>query len=337
MKRLRFFIAFLFLGIHLHAQQISCNASFKRNAGNSTRCRNFSTASRTYGGELTFEFAAVPSNVLQAQAAITLFVNSDNQGGPPLLFPTELLPISRDITGSGSKKDREYSWCYDTTNMPALSKVSQIGIRFYIDTDNDNLWDSTENRQTCQGAPGTLPVNFLSIKAELVNQTVFLNWTTASESQNAGFYIERRAEGETKFATIGYAVSAHAGGTGGGHTYRFNDSKIPAGRIFYRLRQVDWDGTTSYSEVVAVSNGASAILKLLTYPNPSTGKLNVTLPAGIGKSNIELKKLTGEVVSRWIDYAAPTLTINALSKGMYLLKVYVPQKGESLIEKIMVQ
>lgn len=307
------------------AQKVPCPSTFKRNNGQGC-------TSGIFGGKLTVTFADAPSGNIQALDDIILITTD----GP---IPTKLLPSSREI-----KKSVVYSWCFDDRNVPPANSWTSLVIYLYNDVNNDNIYDSTNTAEknsrnnNCAGSGGAfiLPVSFLSFEAQKVNQTVALNWVTASEIENAGFYVERKAEGEANFTSIGYTMSGLAGGTGAGHTYRFIDPKIPAGRLFYRLRQVDLDGTTSYSEVVTVSNSESAALKILTYPNPSNGNFRLSLPSGIGNTNIELKRVTGEVVSRWNNYSSSNLSFNNLNKGMYLLRVNVLQTGETLIEKIMV-
>lgn len=318
MKSIGFIIGLLIIGIQVNAQLISCpDANFNRNNGNS----------QGQGTTFTFTFQSKIHPLLQLRD-MTLIPNN---GDPPTL---PLVPIanSRQVVNNDSTK---VSWGFDDSNTNPSNQYTFL-INFYIDINGNGVFNSGSEKPRGCGPNGSLPVSYLSFKVEKYNESASLEWTTAAEKENAGFYVERRAEGESKFATIGYTVSGHAVGNGGGHTYRYIDPKIPSGRIFYRLRQVDWDGTTSYSEVVTVSNNQSAALKLLTYPNPSNGNCKLSLPAGIGNTNIELKRVTGEVVSRWNNYSSSNLSFNNLNKGMYLLLVNVIQTGETLIEKIMV-
>jgi hypothetical protein len=317
MKSVVFTLGFIFWSIYLSAQPITCpDPNFKRNNGNSC----------SLGGRISFTFSSKINPLLQ----IRNLIMSPKDGGTATIV--QAIPNTRWV-----KPDSvEAGWCFDINNIPPPSQVT-FAINFYIDLDNNGQFNSgTDEPQGCGSNGPILPVSFLSFEAQKVNQTVALNWVTVSEIENAGFYVERKAEGEANFSSIGYMMSGLAGGTGAGHTYRFIDPQIPAGRLFYRLRQVDWDGTTSYSEVVTVSNNESAALKLLTYPNPSNGNFKLALPSGIGNTNIELKRVTGEVVSRWNNYSSSNLSFNNLNKGMYLLRVNVLQTGETLIEKIMV-
>jgi hypothetical protein len=69
---------------------------------------------------------------------------------------------------------------------------------------------------------------------------VLLTWKTATEANNSGFYIERRNEKEDNYKSIGF-IQGH-GKSNIPHTYSLTDNP-KAGRYFYRLRQIDADGT----------------------------------------------------------------------------------------------
>ena len=96
---------------------------------------------------------------------------------------------------------------------------------------------------------------------------VRLGWTTASEQNSARFEVERSADGRT-FAAIGTVPAA--GSSSALRSYELLDAQLPAGAatLYYRLKQVDQDGSFSYSPVRAVARqGAAEGLAL--YPNPA--------------------------------------------------------------------
>ena len=62
------------------------------------------------------------------------------------------------------------------------------------------------------------------------------------------------------------------------------DSKAPASRLYYRLRQVDLDGTVAYSTVVIVAGTNATLTELVVYPNPTAGRLTATLPVASGRT-----------------------------------------------------
>ncbi|MDB5267267.1 MAG: C-terminal target protein [Hymenobacter sp.] len=120
-----------------------------------------------------------------------------------------------------------------------------------------------------------LPVELVSFTARAQGSAVALSWRTATEKNSQAFEVERSADGAT-FARIG--TVAAAGSSSAPRTYELLDTKLPdnAATLYYRLRQVDQDGTFNYSPVRSiVLKGAVAALSL--YPNPTaTGAATLT-------------------------------------------------------------
>ena len=71
-----------------------------------------------------------------------------------------------------------------------------------------------------------------------------------------------------------------------------DNTVLPKGVSYYRLRQVDFDGRATYSEIKAVRTGNGAII-LSVYPNPSRGTVNVAIPDGIGTFDVSVDDFTG--------------------------------------------
>ncbi len=119
-----------------------------------------------------------------------------------------------------------------------------------------------------------LPVTLVSFGAQYQNGHVNLNWTTASEQNNAYFEIERSIDA-TSWTNIGQ-VQGH-GTTDVYNSYVSVDNLagvIPSGSLYYRLKQVDFNGKFTYSMIrsVDLSNPGPSIA---TYPNPTSNILNV--------------------------------------------------------------
>jgi hypothetical protein len=125
-----------------------------------------------------------------------------------------------------------------------------------------------------------LPVELSAFAATLDAEAVALSWQTATETNNAGFEVERRVDNR-EWQTIHF-VTGH-GTTAEARTYRFTDRHLPfaAKTLTYRLRQVDLDGTSAYGPDVTVGLGAPDRFALLpNFPNPVVGHttLRYTLP-----------------------------------------------------------
>jgi hypothetical protein len=124
----------------------------------------------------------------------------------------------------------------------------------------------------------TIPVELTAFTASTSGESVDLRWSTASETNNAGFDVERSTDGET-FTAIGFEPGV--GTTEEAQSYRFVDREVPfATTLFYRLRQVDTDGTFEYSPVVEVEVTPSAVALLPVAPNPvsTSARLRYELP-----------------------------------------------------------
>ena len=131
------------------------------------------------------------------------------------------------------------------------------------------------------GPSSAIPVELASFDATTEGPEVQLSWQTASETNNAGFAVERRvgARGrgsESAWTQVGFVEGA--GTTEQAQTYRFTDAEVPfeAEQVRYRLRQQDLDGTTSLSDEVTVELGAPSKARLhAPFPNPSAQQATV--------------------------------------------------------------
>jgi pimeloyl-ACP methyl ester carboxylesterase len=119
-----------------------------------------------------------------------------------------------------------------------------------------------------------LPVELSSLDAVVEEEQVTVTWTTASETGNARFQIQRKAE-RGRWTTVGSVEGA--GTTSESRSYRFTDEDLPyaADRLTYRLRQVDTDGMTTLSDPVVVKQGVDKVELLATVPNPASRQARV--------------------------------------------------------------
>ncbi len=110
-----------------------------------------------------------------------------------------------------------------------------------------------------------LPVTLTYFTARQQDSQVLLQWATASEKDNAYFSLEKSRDGQ-QFNEIGRVTGAGTSTTK--RTYAFTDDFPFGGTSYYRLRQVDFDGTSANSKIVVVNSEVTAALKI--YPNPLT-------------------------------------------------------------------
>jgi len=121
---------------------------------------------------------------------------------------------------------------------------------------------------------GVLPITLLSYGATVRNDAVEIKWVTASEVNNDFFSIERSSDSE-RFETVGNAIKGK-GITAEKSTYKTVDESPLYGRSYYRLKQTDFDGKFTYSNVVAFNFEGPRFSSLKAFPNPSSGD-NVTV------------------------------------------------------------
>jgi hypothetical protein len=116
------------------------------------------------------------------------------------------------------------------------------------------------------GICATVPVELESFTAIVNNNNVLLQWSTATETNNSGFNIERKSS-LSDWETIGFVTGF--GTTTEPRSYSYNDAYLNAGSYVYRLKQVDYDGSFEYSDIVEVVTNSPVEYTLdQNYPNP---------------------------------------------------------------------
>jgi hypothetical protein len=174
-----------------------------------------------------------------------------------------------------------------------------------------------------------LPVELLELQAEQQEQAVALNWTTAWETNNDYFEVERSADG-LSFLAIGTVPAA------GNRTvptdYGFLDTDPVPYRNFYRLRQVDSDGKYSLSQMVEIQVLPSDEIRV--GPNPFRGKLQLGLEAaGSSDGQLRLYNAGGQLVyqKKWEfkDRLETEIELGHLAEGVYLYEIKSGTKTQS--------
>ena len=164
------------------------------------------------------------------------------------------------------------------------------------------------------GNNSPLPVELTRFDATAKGQSVNLAWATASEKNSDRFEIQRSATGG-EYTTIGTVKGQ--GSTTTAHNYSFVDSRPLAGTSYYRLRQVDSDGTTAFSPVAAVQTETSTMVAF--YPNPSSDQL--ILPAGVGTVQYRVFNALGQTLLSGKATDNDRLDITSLPKGPFFLEL----------------
>ncbi|GAB3328766.1 hypothetical protein GCM10027511_38710 [Hymenobacter humi] len=164
------------------------------------------------------------------------------------------------------------------------------------------------------GNASPLPVELTRFNATSQAQAVNLSWATASEKNNDRFEVQRSATGDA-FQTIGTVKGQ--GNSSSLHDYTFVDSRPLAGQSYYRLRQVDADGTSTFSPV-ATAQGPNNIC-VAVYPNPSAS--TVTLPATMGAVRYRILNTLGQELLSGKAAGNDRLDLTTLNKGTFFLEL----------------
>jgi len=165
-----------------------------------------------------------------------------------------------------------------------------------------------------------LPIELINFNALLVNKKVHLNWQTASEINNDYFTIEK-SKNVTDWEELGKINGA--GNSSQVLNYNTIDYNPYLNISYYRLKQTDFDGQFSYSNIEAVNieEGESSIL---IYPNPTDGMITIK-----GNENELSELIIYNVLGQNITSSVLVITISTknkivnfenLSKGIYLIK-----------------
>lgn len=175
-----------------------------------------------------------------------------------------------------------------------------------------------------------LPVELTSLQAEIVEDQTLITWQTALESGSDHFVVERSRDGRA-FFSIGKVAAA--GNSDTNIDYQFTDPNPVNNRAFYRLRQVDQDGSFTLTQVVEVMADGPSLSIVSLYPNPVTlgsgaDFINLNLYSRSEQPGIlEIYDLMGQQIVRQsvsLNQYENHLKINTaeLSRGMYIMRVH---------------
>lgn len=163
-----------------------------------------------------------------------------------------------------------------------------------------------------------LPVTYRAYNVVLeANQEVKIDWITTSEV-NADYYAVQRSIDGKSFSEIGLVSTI--GNESTENSYAFVDANAPVGTSFYRIEQVDRNGSAAFTEVKQVQKSGQAGLDITASPNPTTDYLQ--LRGDMTGGTAELYDLSGKLTLKTeIASDHGTLDVTTLPSGMYVLKV----------------
>lgn len=197
---------------------------------------------------------------------------------------------------------------------------------------------SGESAPTLSGSV-VLPVELSEFTVKSVNFQIALNWQTATETNNAGFEVQRSTDGKN-FQNLTFIEGK--GTTSEVQDYVYDDQDLKKGQLYhYRLKQIDYDGAFEYSKTITARLEADGIVGTFS-PNPSVGGqtvLDYTAPT-TGDLMLRVFDVSGrELLQQQYEVrkGGNTLAVDfaSLGKGLFFVKM---EQGElSAYEKVMVK
>ena len=184
----------------------------------------------------------------------------------------------------------------------------------------------TGNMSNWVTASAPLPVDLLSFKATPQYETVKLDWKTTNNHHNKGFQVERLKVQNNQWEVLDFVAADAKNNAYTSYTYTDNAYVADRNVNYYRLRQIDFDGTEFFSKVVSVSFNKGKSLKI--YPNiVSDGILNVEMTgrgADTEGSYFTIVNVLGQQMQSG-KVIGQQVNVSALPQGTYIVKVGTEQ------------
>jgi hypothetical protein len=205
-----------------------------------------------------------------------------------------------------------------------------VGQTYYLMVDGYSE-DDCDYVVTWDGGP--LPVVFGDMQAIVVEGKVHVNWETHAESNCLGFFVERGIpdqDGEVNgfdWVDAGFVESQGDGNSV--RSYHFMEEEPRSGDVFYRIREVDYDGYSTYSEILHVREGLVGGNELLEiYPNPARDRLFLSLGfTRAGNASFRLLDMSGKVAFEMnlgefqVGTYSRSLELPGMANGIYLYDI----------------
>ena len=293
------------------------------------------------GGNYNLEFdMALTANNASTQGSL----NTDDKF---------VIVVSTDEGLSWSSSNILSSWAFNSfipatgthITLPLINYNGIVRIGFYVQSTiingNPNLFIDNVKISL------SLPVKFLEFNGTKEGFNNLLQWRTATEQNNRGFELQEAPSsspeggGSPLFTTIVFVPTKAANGNSTGElSYQYTDKKPFAAGSYYRLKQVDFDGKFTYSNVVFIKREAVTELVLSAlFPNPTRQLLNVVLEAPAAQrvqiiiADIAGKTLQQQTLQLVKGTNNKTVNVAQLAKGTYVVKVICADGCEAAVSK----
>jgi photosystem II stability/assembly factor-like uncharacterized protein len=229
--------------------------------------------------------------------------------------------FGNDITVYAST-DAGNSWFEYSNGLPEASFIYDLNIvnvnhRLRVATHGNGVYEADIDL--------VIPVELVSFTGICDNNKIKLNWSTATELNNKGFEIERSID-NNDFITRGFVEGF--GTSTESHEYSFTEDAVN-GKLYYRLKQIDFDGSYSYSKSIEINSVYASSFELSqNYPNPFNPSTVISYQLPVS-SNVTLKvfDVLGNEIATIVNEDKPAgeyeveFNSNGLPSGIYFYKL----------------
>ena len=276
-----------------------------------------------------------PGNVLYALANVT--------GGDTYIYTLNSTTTPTTLTRKWTIQTGGGAFTGTSVNGVAWTQTGSLHIStgngiYFIDQTTANSSNSTVQATQVLSFSGltdlassefpsqsTLPVTFGEVAVKKAGANAEISWSTLSEFNNSHFIVERSTDA-VSFKTVG--TVAAKGNSSFTQNYSFTDLAVSGTVIYYRIKQVDVDGTSSYSKTVALRIGNARINNYTVYPNPFVSNIIVQIDAKEKEDvMIRINNLTGQtlITKRITVQAGNNIVVldnlQQLQNGLYMIEV----------------
>ncbi len=192
-----------------------------------------------------------------------------------------------------------------------------------VSTTGAPLWTFVDN--FCLGCPLVLPIELYKFSGECREDEIVLNWSTMTEKNNDYFSVER-SEDAFNFIHLGNVKGA--GNSNRRMDYTFTDSKQPQKQAYYRIKQTDFDGSITYSELITVDFCKTrGELSYQVFPQPVNDVLNVSVQHYSKNTRIKIMDQIGRTIKEIaIENIENSIDVSDLNAGLYFIIISSEQK-----------
>jgi hypothetical protein len=291
-----------------------------------SQLRVFAGTTLTINGTADFQNGSYVT--VDSGAVLTINGNLNNSNNSSGIVVNGTINVNGNVTGGNGS-----SIVSTNGNNGALNVTGTVTLN-----GTGTVWGSIADCTVspCNStASSPLPVTLIYFRGVQIGSSVKLDWATASEINNDYFAIEKSANG------IMFEEAGKTHGAGNSTStiyYSFSDARPKTGVTYYRLKQVDYDGTTTYSKTIAVNLHTTDFDLQSSHANYSNESITVTVNSSYqGKAEYRFTDMLGNIIvsgSLELETGNKEVTVSAnrLAQGVYYFTIR--NEREAITKKI---